>query len=305
MFLTKETNAGRGMSSNNVAEALRKVVNSHGYGFHHAVIKAAESLFPDKSPWKFDASEVPVSVRGQDTRIDFVLKHKEKPVYLICECKRANPALNNWCFLRTPYVKRDHRNGALILEGVKYAPDVAAEKRLISDQTSLGSSEFVYGLAMEIRSNEKGDVNGGGRGEIEMAATQVCRGLNGFVEFLSNHPEIITQNQWAGNKAFIVPVIFTTAHVLVSEVDLREVYITDGKLSVDSLEVIEKSWIWYRYHQSPGIKHTMDVTPGLFTNGRLDDYIDVGLVVERNFARTIAMVNATGIESFLAAHWLR
>jgi hypothetical protein len=289
------------MPSNNISEGLRKVVDSHGYGFHYAVIKTADRLFPDKSPWIFKAAEVPVAVRGQDTRIDFILRHKDRPIYLICECKRANPALNHWCFLRVPYVKRNYGTTELITEGVKYAPEVAAERRIITGPKYPGYSDFVYGLAFEMKSEEKGDATGSGRGEIEKAATQVMRGLNGFVEFFSNHPEVL-ENEPSGKPALLVPVIFTTAQVFVTETNVSDADVKTGKLTKDDIGLSDRPWLWYRYHQSPGIRHTLTVIRALFSaRGEAD--VDVGTVVNEEFARTIAVVNAAGIEAFLNSPW--
>lgn len=55
-------------------------------------------------------SEFPVeSEKG--TRVDFVLERKAsnsyKRLFLVAECKRANPATANWCFVKSPY---PHRN---------------------------------------------------------------------------------------------------------------------------------------------------------------------------------------------------
>ena len=289
------------MPSNGLSEGLRKVVDSHGYGFHYSVIKTADRLFPDKSSWIFVAAEVPVAVRGQDTRIDFILKHKILPIYLICECKRANPALNSWCFLRAPYVNRNRVTTDLITEGVKYDPEVAAERRIITGPKYPGYSDFVYGLAFEMKSEEKGDPTGTGRGEMEKAATQVMRGLNGFVEFFSDHSEVL-QNGPSGERAFLIPVIFTTAQVFTTETDVSAADVKTGKLAMDEISITERPWLWYRYHQSPGLRHTLAVSRGLFSTRNHGD-VDVGTVVNEEFARTIAVVNAAGIENFLTSTW--
>ena len=289
------------MLSNGVSEGLRKVVDSHGYGFHYAVIKMADRLFPGKSPWIFKAAEIPVSVRGQDTRIDFMLRHRSMPIYLICECKRANPALNYWCFLRVPYVKRNYVAKELITEGIKYDPEVASERRIITGPKLSGNSDFVYGLAFGMKSEEKGDEKGSGRGEIEKAATQVMRGLNGFVEFFSDHSEVL-ENGPSGKLALLVPVIFTTAQIFVSEIDVSAADVKTGKLAVGEIGLTDRPWLWYRYHQSPGIRHTLTVRRDLFSAKDHTD-VDVGNVVNEEFARTIAVVNSTGIENFLTSPW--
>lgn len=100
-----------------VRNSFQRALNRHGYGFQFSVLKIAEQLAKkvdedERSKWNFLFSEVPVQVQGFGTRIDFVLsKSRSSPssrlFYLVCECKRANPALSNWCFIRAP---RTHRN---------------------------------------------------------------------------------------------------------------------------------------------------------------------------------------------------
>jgi hypothetical protein len=57
------------------------------------------------SRWLFEVAEFPVNVNGADTRIDFVLHAKSAwghhSTYLVCECKRPNPALGEWAFMRS------------------------------------------------------------------------------------------------------------------------------------------------------------------------------------------------------------
>ena len=53
---------------------LRKVINRHGYAFQEAVLRRGQELFEARrSNWIFDSAEVPVEVRGAQTRIDFLL----------------------------------------------------------------------------------------------------------------------------------------------------------------------------------------------------------------------------------------
>src|SRR4030043_1645904 len=97
-----------------ITSAFEKTLNRHGYGFQYSVLKKAKQLFEDgRSPWIFEPSEFPVSVQGRDVHIDFILRWYRKgmtlaeysiPVYLVAECKRADPALKYWCFARAPYV---------------------------------------------------------------------------------------------------------------------------------------------------------------------------------------------------------
>ena len=164
--------------------AFNKVLNSHGYGFHYAVIKRAADLYSSqKSLWAFEAAEVPVETQGVSTRIDFVMQRRHpsrdeiSPFYIIGECKRANPFLSNWCFAKAPYVVRNRSHETYILENVNFQGNGFNGAR----GKSYAVSKEAYHIAVEVRANAKGDTNGSGRGAIEEAVAQVCRGLNGFV----------------------------------------------------------------------------------------------------------------------------
>jgi hypothetical protein len=61
---------------------------------------------------------LPVSVGGKDTHVDFVLRTHE--AFLVAECKRANPALANWCFARAPYIARRERASEVRLEQLRW-----------------------------------------------------------------------------------------------------------------------------------------------------------------------------------------
>lgn len=99
--------------SEEFTQSFAKVLNRHGYGFQFSVLKKADELARQrKSAWDFEVCEFPVE-GGPGTRIDFVLSRPprrgdgSKYYFLIAECKRANPALSNWCFARAPFTRHN------------------------------------------------------------------------------------------------------------------------------------------------------------------------------------------------------
>ena len=290
-----------GGQQNDVAKGFEKVLNSHGYGFHHSVIKRARELFTaGESPWDFVAAEVPVEVRGAGTRIDFILKRPstgpDKPdYYLLVECKRANPALSNWCFVRAPYVRPNYHDGVLLWELAYLEPstDITTIQFPIrpSVYTARVESKYLaYQIALEVKSNAQGDPAGQGRGAIEDAATQVLRGLNGMMEFLKRETRIFPESR----KIVLIPAIFTTAKLWVSDASLNSADLTTGNLDLSRTDFREVDWLFYEYNMSPGLKHK---EPSNFYT--LPSY-SIGSTVEREFARTIAVVGPGGITDFLA-----
>jgi len=156
---------------------FRQELNKHGYAFHNSVIRVAEELYETgKSPWIFRAAEFPVSVRGKVTHIDFVLEHRDKPLFLIGECKRVNPALSMWGFARSRFTNRNAHGTKIIIQNT-WQSDKASQTVLTG--VSSDNSEQIYHLGIEIKSNRKGDAEGQPKGEaLNKGAEQVCLGIN-------------------------------------------------------------------------------------------------------------------------------
>jgi len=270
--------------------SFQKVLDQHGYGFQYAVLNAAKAATQIDSKWRFEVSEFPVQVQGSNTKIDFILQHvgsmqdsRKEPYYLLAECKRANPSLSNWCFVRAPYIHRKHRIDNLLLEYYERTGYNAP-----SMVKSLATNWNAYHIAVEVKSGNTGDSHSSGKGAIEEAATQACRGLNGMLEFWAQK-SYATGNQM---KATFLPVIFTTAHIWVSDVDLSTSEVDTGKINFTNTSFVKKSWIVYQYHMTPNLKHS-------YIDSRLPD-TSIGEFMESEYIRSIIIVNPAGIGNFLA-----
>jgi hypothetical protein len=294
MSNSDETTPGRAEAA---AEQLKlsfgKVLNQHGYGFQYSVIKKAWELCGGGSQWLFEASEFPVTVQGGGTRIDFILARARDfrakgLLYLLAECKRANPALSNWCFARSPFVHEGRIHSIAGYEPIILERAELNEKGAVRSSAKMVSKlENAYHLARDIKSGQKGDESGAKTNEqaIEEAASQVCRGLNGMVEFFVKNPQLLKDN-----TVSLLPAIFTTARIWVSDVDLSSAAVETGKVDLKDTKFQERPWIALQYHLSPGIKHTASPTEN---PASLHDFMD------SEYVRTIPIVSPAGIEPFL------
>lgn len=266
------------------AQALRKTLNQHGYSFQYSVLKRVREYSEGRpGSWTFEVAEFPVAVQSTGTRIDFVLSRQLHRYYLLAECKRANPALSNWCFVRAPLYRRNQGRGQVIVEGIRKEGDLPGIHILVEPAD-------VYHLGIEVRANVTGDCSGQGRGAIEDAAGQICRGLNGMIEAFVNLPDL-----QGLNDTWFIPVIFTTAHIWTSEVDLGSADLASGDLASGTTAVSAKSWIWFQYHLSPTLKHNSAI---------IEDTSSLGAVLDQLYVRTIAVVSTSGIDEFLSQNWL-
>ena len=275
---------------------LTHSLNTHGFSFQYAVLKAADICFKDEeSPWAFEVSEFPVAVNETPTHIDFILRNKNEPFYLVGECKRSNPALSNWCFVRAPYVSRSISSGERIVrEVISVRPNnTSSPPRIGLDW--IERSKDIYRLAFEVKSEDKGDSKQG-RGQINEATTQALRGLNGLISFFVNYymnkfklPLGMNFNNLS--RVSFMPVIFTTAKIMVSDVDLSAADLESGNIDVSSVKLQPRDWIFYHFSQSPNIKHSF---------GNFKESEELSEVLYSDYTRTIPIVNSAGIRSFLS-----
>ena len=273
-----------------------KELNRHGYGFQYAVLKKCGEVAAILqknwmlSTWAPLVSEFPVEVQSAGTKIDFILRRISRragpgvPVYLLAECKRANPALSNWCFARAPYVHHAWSSTYEPLIVERFQSN--AEAQAFMAYHSVPKS---YHIGVEVRHKAKGDKEGESGKAIENAASQVLRGLNGFVETLNQNTQLLEQNP----HAYIVPVIFTTANLWGSDANLFEADLETGVSDINKQELEPLEWLCYQYHTSPGIKHSRSplVKPSA-----------LGALMQSEYIRTLPIVSPAGIEPFF--QWL-
>lgn len=278
-----------------IRDSFQRELNGHGYGFQFSVLREAQRLADTrKSKWQFSVSEFPVEVQGLGTKIDFILMRGTYPLWradMICECKRANPAKSNWCFIRAPYVHRGYpstKHTYRILESAVLSPK--GELRVYAKGEISAAETGHVGLA--VTSTEKGDARPGTnyRTQLEDAATQVMRGVNGYIEKLASNPQLMNPTEEQDSIALFVPTIFTTATLWVSHSDLASANLETGTVDI-SLAAFERvPWLWYQYNVSPGLKHSRT---GVERKGKLED------VMQEEYIRSIAVVSAGGIPDFL------
>jgi hypothetical protein len=279
--------------------ALREHLTKHGHAFHARVIDEIRRLHIEhRTVWRPEVYEFPAQVQGRDTRIDCILTAPERDdrFWVLAECKRMDPALKDWCFYRMPFIREGHRERyvAELVETSAKAPFDAKPGDLFIgvppylaaravDLKKFHPDDPYYHLGVEIKGDERGDGTGSGRSAIEGAVGQVLIGANGLVETMRIY------NQLAGERGrVLIPVIFTTANLWGSSVDLRQTELASGKIdSMPDLKPLKH--LFLQYHQSPGLMHG---APSPTVN-------HLSEALAQNSIRTIAIVNVEGIARFL------
>lgn len=257
------------------------VISRHGFGFQYAVVKEVTRIFALRSDWELEVAEFPVRVEGRDTRADLVIRYLGVPTLLVAECKRANPALSHWMFAKAPYVHRGQLPNEIVVETVQRsiaAPIISAACRWVGTAS-------VFGIYDEAKSNRTGDPDGKGRGAIEEALSQVMTSMNGLVNLFNERPGLID----AKKTTTLVPVIFTTANLWITDKDVGAADLKTGNLDLGSSDWKVTPWVALNYHLSPGIQHEA-------SHVRLESLSEV---LRAEFIRTVFVVGPTGIEAFL------
>ncbi len=283
-----------------LAARFRDILDRHGFGFQYAVMQKICDVFERQRKWSFEVAEFPTTTGRFDTRIDFVIRPRNTQFFVACECKRANPALKDWCFIRAPYVRRNLSHERLIVDEVnaRYSSSDPTRPRSVSVcGRMLDSLNEAYHIGLEVKNpDNKGDSHGvGGRTAIEDAAGQVCKGVNGLIATLAklSVPKVDGKLALPDDRQItrVMPAIFTTAKLWVTDANLASADLATGKLPSDALSTMQaRPWLFLQYATSPAIKHTLPTGPfGYELSGILTEH----------YTRTIAVVNADGIADFL------
>lgn len=276
-------------------EDARKVLNSHGHAFQYAVLRRGEELSRQElTSWLFEAAEFPVGAPQSIIHIDFILRSQFRDTYLVAECKRADPAKANWCFLKVPYTRRNARENELVFQEVRCGPAIAVHAR--HHEVSASRIDSCH-LGIEMRTSSQGDGTSGSGAAINSATTQVLRGLNGLVDYLYPSP---TMSIRADQVIRFVPVIFTTAALWVVDGDLSLADLGTGRLPEDWGALKPVQWLWFNYNQSPSLRHQLPAPAS-------PDHSDIPGALHAEYTRSIAVVGRDGIDTFLKtdlASWL-
>lgn len=280
-----------------LAREFAKYLNRHGHGFQYAVIKhlrhliAAERIAMIKDFWQVLMSELPVeSEKG--TRVDFVLERKAhgsyKRLFIVAECKRANPATANWCFARSPYSHRDVWGSIeyVHLECVRNTVVAPSTRGVFAGGVQASAGNPPYHLAFALRTNAAGDPDAGAtrQSEVEDATAQALRGASGLVMHFDRRPQLLGDEEQVG----ILPVIFTTANLYTSDLKLDEAELATGKVEGGSLTRVP--WVMYQYAMSPGLKHKAT------SAGVPRDLVEL---YRTEYIRTVPVVSVGGILEFM------
>lgn len=269
-------------------------LNASGYPFQQRCLDELQEV-PN---WRITTNEYPVSVLGQDTKIDIVLKSNQ--FFLIIECKRADPNYLRWVF------PEQVRNVAIRVRATQlYIQEIRGNETFRQGQRSQIKPEPVsvlahvnddelrvasWGLEVLTRVNKNSgrSVKPSRTEAIEDACYQVFKGLGGFVleqvQQLVKHPET--------GGSYFLPVIVTTANLYTAQYDVSKIDLGNGKLPQEEANLEEAKWLVLDY----GVGDSIQVAPVS------DVYVgrDPEEIRKRYKSKGVLVVNAVHLKEFFS-----
>jgi hypothetical protein len=265
------------MSQDQEARLLQEL-NSSGFPFQHAVVQRFQRA---GKHWEVQATEFPLSYAGNTTHVDLVAFYAKR-VAIVAECKRANPAFADWLFLRSPFTFQPRLSDAAWFDRLR-AHRVAPYLDVVSAAASIQP----WHIALEVKTNAKGDPKGKGR-TLSEAIRQVQLAASGFISALVEQRHILESL----GSVIVLPVVFTTARLLTSAARLDRAELQTG--TVPALEELkEERWLFFESNVPP------DILIQKVQRDGGNEVRAIGQLLAQRHARTIALVTATAVEEFL------
>jgi hypothetical protein len=211
---------------------------------------------------------------------------------MIAECKKADPATARWCFAPSEYRWYGMSRPEVTFDQFSARTEASEARQYVSTDVCakyLEAGEKTYHIGFDLRTGRQGDGRApGGTKAIDQAVTQVLRGTSGYIN------QIFSVNRWpyqTRHTCRFIPVVFTTAELWVSDVDLGSSDLSTGELPADAVSVRQEKWIWFTHHRSPTLSHAL-------LKLRSDD--DMASELRMGYSRSVAIVSPDGIDEFLS-----
>lgn len=277
-------------SEDQVSQLLKKTLDIHGYGFQYAVLKLADEMRrQNRSDWRLFGSESPVSIKNETTHIDFILKHRAGNTFIIAECKRADPAKANWCFVKSPYTWTDEKENYVQFDKIRWNNPSNGQISLRHHTALVATERNIAHIGVEVHTGEKGDGIGNPyKSAINQSVSQVLRSSSGFVNYFYNNFSEAEKRKPGMNDYRFLPVIFTTAQLWITNTDLGTANLQNGYLSNESVKAEKVEWLWFNENRSEPL--SPDVKLCSLERDLTREY--------EQFVRSVAIVNAESIEKF-------
>lgn len=161
---------------------LFNALNEQGYLFQEACEHVLQKN-EEATGWEVKASEYPVSLEGQDTKVDIVLRSTiqgSPELYALVECKRADPSYVYWLFGAPGLPFGGALCSTLGFECREFGVNRPYKARCLVERLHFGIS--TNGAESWLEAKEVSSGRASTPQNIENAFMQVLKGVGGFAK---------------------------------------------------------------------------------------------------------------------------
>jgi hypothetical protein len=234
-----------------IHERAVRALEEHGYLFQQRCLADIKTLASD---YHFESEEYPVSIGQENTVIDFIFSAGSRPTFLILECKRANPDYVTWLFSR-PMASPDERPKFLAtrLDLNDQHPNAVWLETAEIDLLSTGASVTV-GLELSGRETRQSKAS---RSSTSKAIFDACQqALTGVGGLALEHKKSVAKQGYY-RRYHYVPIVVTTANLVLTEFRLSGIDIKTGGLSLEKAQTKSVDWVVFDFPVREGLQVTV------------------------------------------------
>jgi hypothetical protein len=255
---------------------------THKNGAHEKAIKALEEhgfLFQQRclaeirngaQSYLFESEEYPVSISEEETSIDFVFRTRAgAQTYLIFECKRVNPDYLSWLFFRP----KSQSTATFLSTKIDFSGRAINEFWLQTATLDLFSGKenpYVSG-GLELSEREGKSARPGRTSRttaIQEACQQVLTGVGGLA---------LEHYEWRGRQEstgpwYYLPIVLTTANLLLTEFDESEIGLRTGQLPISKANTKSVDWVVLTFPVRGSLQVTKPTHSAYYPCGPSDDF---------------------------------
>ena len=248
--------------------------------------------------WMFEAARLPVPGMGGEDRADLVLQTRDETALAVARCCWCDPERIGWCFARGGPVRFGQSDERFTFDQVQYrVPNVEVLTKAMLDnafQVAVVHGSRIddrlahWAFAMGRRPAETPEDPRLLREQVLGPISEACRHLNGLINHFDQARQMLGQR----NELDVLPVVITNARLWLHAEPVAWSQEDPGRAVLGEEGLGETDWVWFQHHQSPGDKH----------QARRAAYPDrLSDLLELDYRRTVAVVNARKIEPFFDA----
>lgn len=264
-----------------VEERALCAINETGFPLQHASLATVSS--GNSASWRVAATEFPVTVDGESTRIDMILESRDRRTLLVVEAKRTDPASGEWVFWNGYSDARSTAATSLLSDRINFANGCGT---VSGEMVPCGNvlrlvRQIGIGVRSVIAKKDRDKKSWSDPDAVERPCSQLSRHAEGFIQYLLTTCDRSILAEPSTKR--VVRVLITTAPLFVCERSLTTARVIDGQVDSDAACVEPADWIIYQ--------HVSDVSSARWigSGDATHEFVDT---VDRCFVRSVVIIQA-------------